>query len=255
MMTALSSTFRALKLSLQDFDKYYEDVSQIFPRQHPSFPDVEVNDVTCHVQVNSRYGNYLLWQVTLQEADNTMIEHKAYVKAVQKKDYSLEVHKFLEIRRCASTIISNMEIPGSWLLIYMKCLDHYLMLDRITPTLNYNEWNSLRAKITEEIDNLHNSNYVHGDLREGNILVYRNKKNECDFDVKFIDFEWSGAVGTARYPHFMNHIDIKWPVGTNDGEEITVDHNKYMLEETFRKTNLLQNQSLLPNMDTSDNDY
>ncbi|PKK56249.1 hypothetical protein RhiirC2_872074, partial [Rhizophagus irregularis] len=87
MMTALSSTFRALKLSLQELDKYYENVPQIFPRQYPSFPDVKLNDVTYRVQVNSQYGNYLLWQVTLQEADNTIIEHKAYVKAVQKKDY------------------------------------------------------------------------------------------------------------------------------------------------------------------------
>jgi len=186
-MTALSSTFRALKLSLQELDKYYENVPQIFPRQHPSFPDVKVNDVTCRVQVNSQYGNYLLWQVTLQEADNTIIGRKAYVKAVQKKHYSLEVHKFLENSGYAPTIISSMEIPGSWLLIYMECLDHHLMLDRIT--LDDNERDVLRAKIIEVIDNMHSSNFVHGDLREGNILVCRDKENECGFDVKFIDFE------------------------------------------------------------------
>jgi len=256
MMIALSSTFRALKLSLQELDKYYENVPQIFPRQHPSFPDVEVNDVTYRVQVNSQYGNYLLWQVTLQKADDIIIEHKAYVKAVQKKDYSLEVHQFLvENGGYAPTIISSVEIPGGWLLIYMECLDHHLMLDRITHTLNGNERDSLREKIIEVTDCLHNSNYVHGDLREGNILVCRDKEKECGFDVKFIDFEWSGVVDTARYPHFMNHINIKWPDGADDGEKITADHDKYMLEETFRKTNLLQNQSSSSLMDIDNDDY
>ncbi|GBC03076.1 hypothetical protein RclHR1_04980021 [Rhizophagus clarus] len=154
MMTALSSTFRALKLSLKELDKYYENMIQIFPRQHLSFPDVK-------------------------EDNNTIIERKAYVKAVQKKDYSLTVHKFLADSGHAPIIIYNTEIPGGWLLIYMECLDQHLMLDRITRNLNDGE----------------------------------RLEKQCGFDIKFIDFEWSGVVGTARYPNFMNHINIKWPDG------------------------------------------
>jgi len=82
-----------------------------------------------------------------------------------------------------------MKIPESWLLIYMEYLNHHLMLDQITYTLNDNERDSLRAKIIEVIDNLHSSNYVHRDLHKGNILVCQDKENECGFDVKFIDFE------------------------------------------------------------------
>ena len=97
------------------------------------------------------------------------------------------MHKFLENSGCAPTIIFSMKIPESWLLIYMECLDHHLMLDRIT--LDDNERDVLRAKIIEVIDNLHSSNYVHRDLHKGNILVCQDKENECGFDVKFIDFE------------------------------------------------------------------
>ncbi len=71
----------------------------------------------------------------------------------------------------------------------MEYLNHHLMLDQITYTLNDNERDSLRAKIIEVIDNLHSSNYVHRDLHKGNILVCQDKENECGFDVKFIDFE------------------------------------------------------------------
>ncbi|GET02254.1 hypothetical protein RCL_jg21883.t1 [Rhizophagus clarus] len=133
MMTALSSTFRALKLSLKELDKYYENMIQIFPRQHLSFPDVKVNGATYRVQVNSQYDS----------------GH-------------------------APIIIYNTEIPGGWLLIYMECLDQHLMLDRITRNLNDGERFALSAEIRRVINNLHNSNFVHGDLREGNILVWKN---------------------------------------------------------------------------------
>ncbi|CAG8682281.1 19193_t:CDS:2, partial [Racocetra fulgida] len=53
-------------------------------------------------------------------------------------------------------------------------------------------------------------------LHEGNILVSRLKENE--FDVKLIDFEWSGKVGSASYSHFMNREEIQWPDGAEDGK-------------------------------------
>ncbi len=85
MMTALSSTFRTLKLSFQELDKYYENVPQIFPQQYPLFSDMKVNNIIYHIQVNSQYGNYLLWQVTLQKADNTIIERKPMLKLFRKR--------------------------------------------------------------------------------------------------------------------------------------------------------------------------
>jgi len=30
-----------------------------------------------------------------------------------------------------------------------------------------------------------------------------------NFDVKPIDFEWSGKVCSMQYPHFMNHVGMK----------------------------------------------
>ncbi|CAI2199703.1 4295_t:CDS:1, partial [Funneliformis geosporum] len=67
----------------------------------------------------------------------------------------------------------------------------------------------------------------------------------CGFDVKLIDFEWSGAVGTACYSHFMNHIAIRWPEGAEDRKKVTVEHDNIMLEKTFQKTNLSQDSMLI----------
>ncbi|CAI2200189.1 14327_t:CDS:2, partial [Funneliformis geosporum] len=105
------------------------------------------------------------------------------------------------------------------------------------------ERDTLKAEIIRVSKILHDQNFVHGDLREGNILVCRNSTRDCGFDVKLIDFEWSGTVGTACYSHFMNHIAIRWPEGAEDGKKVTVEHN-IMLEKTFQKTNLSQDSML-----------
>src|SRR6185503_14882467 len=99
----------------------------------------------------------------------------------------------------------------------MECLDDHLMLHHVTAEIcDEKEKYSLIAKIKEVIRHLHNSEYVHGDLREGNILV-RQLSGYGNFDIKLIDFEWSGKVGSACYSHFMNRVDIEWPDGVGDG--------------------------------------
>ncbi|RGB28759.1 hypothetical protein C1646_593685, partial [Rhizophagus diaphanus] len=126
--------------------------------------------------------------------------------------------------------------PGGWLLVYMKRLQNHVTLDKITHNLDSRERTSLRTEIIEVVKILHDNNFVHGDLREGNILVCRHSERECGFDVKLVDFEWSGPVGTACYSHFMNHNAIHWPEGAEDGKKVTVEHDNTMLEQTFQKT-------------------
>lgn len=246
MMLVLSKTFRALKLSLQDLDEYYRNVPQTYHQLYPLFPDLNLANeldeiVTYKVRINSQYGSYLLWEATLQ-ADNVMLEHLVYVKAVQKNYYSLQVHRALITNgNHAPFIVDTVERPGGWLLVYMQYLENYVTLNKITHNLDNNERDSLRNEITRVVKILHDQDLVHGDLRDGNILVGRDNGNPCGFDVKLIDFEWSGPVNTARYSHFMNHIAINWPEGAEDGKLVTKEHDNEMLDQTFRETNLLTN--------------
>lgn len=252
MMLLLSRAFRALRLSFQELDKYYSNVPQIYHRQYPLFPDVTITDqseeaeVTFKVQISSQHGSYLLWEAILQ-ADDKVQEYLVYVKAVQGKYYSLQVHNLLfESGKHAPGLIATTNMPGGWLLVYMERLQNHVTLDKFTHTLNSTERDSLKVEINRVVRILHDNNFVHGDLREGNILVCRNSEKACGFDVKLIDFEWSGLVGTACYSHFMNHIAIHWPKGAEDGKKVTIEHDNTMLKQTFQKTNLLQdNDSML----------
>ncbi|CAG8635390.1 801_t:CDS:2, partial [Ambispora gerdemannii] len=107
----------------------------------------------------------------------------------------------------APKVLASLIIPGNWCLVYMEYLDNYLMLHRISLNLNDQERNCLKEKIEKAVEYLHNLGHVHGDLREGNILVSRLEDN--DFDVKLINFEWSGKASSACYSHFMNHKNIQ----------------------------------------------
>jgi len=241
MMVSIAKTFRALKISLQLLHQYYanvdeliQDVPQTVHPVHPSFPEVIIDDKSYVVQINSQISTNLLWEVTLlNEQEPHLI---IYVKAVQKHQYSLDTHQLLAEVGYAPKVLATSVIPGNWLLIYMECLNNHSILHNIS-NLEDSERNSLKKKIKEVVEYLHNLEHVHGDLREGNILVRQLEDNE--FDVKLIDFEWSGKVGSARYSPFMNRKDIQWPDGAQDCKLVTKNHDLFMLEQTLRKKNLV----------------
>ncbi|CAG8679375.1 15593_t:CDS:1, partial [Funneliformis caledonium] len=238
IMLSLSRTFRALKKSLQLLDQYYDQVdqsnSQIDNLLHPSFPKVTIDYKSYNVQINFQIGGYLLWEVKLIEKQGSY--EKAYVKAVQNHHYSIDTHQHLAQVGYAPKVLAISSIPGNWLLVYMECLDNHSTLNHIASNLNQQERNSLGEKIEKAVKYLHDSGHVHGDLREGNIMIHKLEDN--DFDIKLIDFEWSGKVGFARYSHFMNRFGIKWADGADDGELVTQTHNLTLLNLTFQKANL-----------------
>jgi len=73
--------------------------------------------------------------------------------------------------------------------------------------------------------------YVHGDLRYGNVFIRTDAATGCVSGVMFIDFEWAGRAGEARYPATMN-TDV-WVcgglVGTKPGSLIPRAHDLHWL--------------------------
>ncbi|CAI2192960.1 10136_t:CDS:2, partial [Funneliformis geosporum] len=195
--------FRALRLSLQELDKYYGNIPQICHRETPLFSDLKLTQ-------SEESEEATTYKAILQADKNAQDHLVVYVKAVQRKYYSLQAQNILyENGRHAPGIIDATDRPGGWLLVYMERLQNHVTLDKFTHTLDNSERDTLKAEI-----------------------------------IRLIDFEWSGAVGTACYSHFMNHIAIRWPEGAEDGKKVTVEHN-IMLEKTFQKTNLSQDSMLV----------
>ena len=50
--------------------------------------------------------------------------------------------------------------------------------------------------------------------------------------MKFVDFDWAGKVGDARYPVMMNP-EVNWHLNAFLGKLILPEHDHYLLESEF----------------------
>jgi hypothetical protein len=51
--------------------------------------------------------------------------------------------------------------------------------------------------------------------------------------VCLLDFDGAGRAGVARYPAFMNRVDLRWPAGAREGGLIDASHDVQMLDACF----------------------
>ncbi len=80
----------------------------------------------------------------------------------------------------------------------------------------------IEAKIIE----LHQQGFVHGDIRDTNVLVRKDGMK----GFMLVDFDWAGKIGDVRYPMNVNWGDDLWrPEGARDGKLILPDHDLEML--------------------------
>ena len=88
--------------------------------------------------------------------------------------------------------------------------------------LSDNEKAKVKLKVRKVVEELHAGGFVHGDVRDTNILIDRRSLGDTD-DVKIhlIDFDWAGPIGITNYPMGVNRVTIKRPNGAQDWKPIT----------------------------------
>ena len=74
---------------------------------------------------------------------------------------------------------------------------------------------------------LHGQNYVYGDFRGPNVVVFVDKNG--DEFAKLLDFDWGGQEGIVVYSANIN-IEIGWHAEVCPGELIHREHNEFMLQ-------------------------
>jgi hypothetical protein len=60
-------------------------------------------------------------------------------------------------------------------------------------------------------------------------IAFRTSPATSSLEVKFIDFDWGGLEGEAKYPAFLSP-EISWPLKDPVGQSITQDHDVFMLK-------------------------
>ena len=78
---------------------------------------------------------------------------------------------------------------------------------------------------------MHRQGYVHGDLREPNILV----SGKSEIKLKIVDFNWAGKAGEVKYPSDLN-IDA-FKSSARPWEKILMEHDSAQVDYII--TNLI----------------
>jgi serine/threonine protein kinase len=136
--------------------------------------------------------------------------------------YNQVVHLHCHACGFAPRLISYSTL-GNYIVVVMEKLN----LKRLTDD------QLSKPEIIQQIENislrLNEKNFVHGDLREGNIYFdIENKK------VVVIDFDWSGCHRIDLYPPYMNP-EIVWPEGASTGNPLLHEHDVYWLDLLLKK--------------------
>src|SRR5262249_6448860 len=129
--------------------------------------------------------------------------------------YCKEVHQICASESCAPRLRGFESLPGGWFMVVMDVVNEeyieFFKLDKSVRTP------VLLEEITAKLTHLHRAGYVHGDIRDTNIMVKRDGKG-----FMLLDFDWSGRDGTVRYPMNVVRGPQLWrPDGAEDGKLIS----------------------------------
>ena len=212
---------RALVTCVKELDQHYTEFmgAAITPKtvSDGMFPR-SVDDI------DLRYSRRLidekrLWLATMIDGD---LERKVVVKYTCR--YAMDVHRACAEKGIAPPLRYSRRLGYGWIMVVMDYLDDYHSLFDLQKKQRLSE--DVKRSIHARLKTLHEARFVHGDMRSPNILL------GPDGDVKFIDFDWSGCIGDARYPTSMNP-QINWHPDVGLGKPIETEHDFYLVDEAF----------------------
>lgn len=140
--------------------------------------------------------------------------------------YGINQHKVAAELGHAPQLLGYREIPGGFFCVAMERLDDtWVMYDSSSST------DDVIAAVLEAYKKVFkDKNFVHGDLRPGNILVRTLVDEDGKIEVMFLDFDWAGNVGETKYPIAINQNE--WSIrGLSNlaGSLIKTEHDETML--------------------------
>lgn len=160
------------------------------------------------------------------------VEKRIILKFAQR--YAIELHDLCAKQGHAPTILAYERLPGGWLAVAMEYIEDS------TSIASSDLFTHHRDRWTEELINLvktfHAEDFVHGDLRDVNILC----KNDA---IMLVDFDWGGKVGEATYPT-LDLIPELLEGRTSNNLKITKDDDVRVMKKTLDKLAALRLHSM-----------
>ncbi|KAL9716775.1 hypothetical protein Ac2012v2_001227 [Leucoagaricus gongylophorus] len=217
----------ALRRLLSDLKNYYTTsaFSQQSSHLQPQFPFYSVytdGDVSYRFVYEKQIDQQTVFVAHLR--DNP--EDKIFVKFT--RCYGEDTHRAAHARGFAPKLRAVERFQDGWIMVVMDDVSHqYCEIER--RPLEKNVYKAVQQALVE----LHGEGFVHGDLREANIMVKRDGvDSEGLHDIILVDFDWAGKEGSVRYPSniTLNHILLPRPDDVERGGPIAAAHDNEMLK-------------------------
>ncbi|TMW60818.1 hypothetical protein Poli38472_000860 [Pythium oligandrum] len=138
--------------------------------------------------------------------------------------YGKNVHEHCANAGFAPKLLHCEMLLNGWIFVVMEKLSH-VPLVQADPKHRV----TIQHQLTQIKISLREAGFVHGDMRETNVLwdVDGNR-------VVLIDFALAGVNDVGVYPPFMNS-EVAWPLGVGCGKRLRVDHDAYWLDELMKR--------------------
>jgi hypothetical protein len=222
----------ALRSAIKSLNTYYTDLHSRQSLVHlhdPTYPFCNSYTSFDGSKVDFQYEARMDDKKLLFRGSSSDEKKILFIKFTQK--YSKEVHEYCASRKIAPDLYAIETFGGGWMMVVMEYLDSdtYTLLKDSTTSPQI-----LRGAVLSAVTTLHQGGFVHGDIRNVNLMV-RNEWNPDDgvINLKMIDFDWAGPVGATQYPANVNYEEIRRPQGAWDGQLITKEHDIAMVDFLF----------------------
>lgn len=185
--------------------------------------------------------------------DNCMEEHNIFfgriiddstpicIKFVTR--YSEEGHNFLANHQLAPHLYAAERLPGGLYMVVMKDVSQrFISLFDFKLShgskLSDDTCDGFSNKVENCLKQFHQAGFVHGDIRDTNIMVTKPPENEDDIEQSFkdttfllVDFDYCGREEEeVRYPLTLNTSSVDRPQEAFGGALIKAAHDLVMLD-------------------------
>ncbi|PCH39285.1 hypothetical protein WOLCODRAFT_141169 [Wolfiporia cocos MD-104 SS10] len=191
------------------------------PRVYPSFCRLDTGRETL-LQFEGRLipvdtSHHLLFSGKCRDP-STLTWDKVAIKLVM--NYGSEVHRFLAGHNLAPILYGSVAAVGAPTAYVMSLLgkewitlfDYRSRLPSDASTFT----NAITAGLNKVLEVLESKDYVHGDLRDNNIMILVDAERRPvlgagQAQLRVIDFDWAGNAGEVQYPAQRNDSIEGWP--------------------------------------------
>jgi hypothetical protein len=224
MQKTIARHLGALKKAIRSLENYYRHelplINNVFDDSRPQGP---FPHITSFMPKSDTATQEFTYETQLDEGKLVFIGKLRTGKRICIKftqQYSDVVHNYCASKGFAPALHGVNRLAGGWYMVVMDAVD-----------IDHEEITAKRCSAIDEIRSglvmLHQAGYVHGDIRDANVMVPKDGST----GFMLVDFDWAGKIGVVRYPALVNRKDILRPEGAEDGKLILANHDMYMIEK------------------------